>query len=115
MEEVKKSSNKAELSDFIENRENRYNNIIGEKGLKISAGQRQRLAIARALYKKSKLIVFDEATSSLDSESEKNVLNTMFSLSRKRHTLIIITHKLSNLKRCDHIYKIQNSKIIKFK
>ena len=115
MEEVKKSSNKAELSDFIENRENRYNNIIGEKGLKISAGQRQRLAIARALYKKSKLIIFDEATSSLDSESEKNVLNTIFSLSRRRHTLIIITHKLSNLKRCDHIYKIQNSKIIKFK
>lgn len=115
MEEVKKSSNKAELSNFVESRENRYNNIIGEKGLKISAGQRQRLAIARALYKKSKLIVFDEATSSLDSESEKNVLNTMFSLSRKRHTLIIITHKLSNLKRCDHIYKIQNSKIIKFK
>lgn len=115
MEEVKKSSSKAELSDFIENRENRYNNIIGEKGLKISAGQRQRLAIARALYKKSKLIIFDEATSSLDSESEKNVLNTIFSLSRKRHTLIIITHKLSNLKRCDHIYKIQNSKIIKFK
>ena len=115
MLEVKKAAKNAELNEFIEAKENKYNDVLGEKGLKISAGQRQRIAIARALYKNSKLIIFDEATSSLDIEAEKNVMNTIFSLNRKHHTSIIITHKLSNLKRCDHIYKIQNSKIIKFK
>tara|TARA_B100000989_G_scaffold176170_1_gene132261 strand:+ start:10880 stop:12643 length:1764 start_codon:yes stop_codon:yes gene_type:complete len=113
--EVKNAAKKAQLSEFIETRKNKYYDVIGEKGLKISAGQRQRIAIARALYKNSKLIIFDEATSSLDTEAEKNVMDTIFSLSRKHHTSIIITHKLNNLKRCDHIYKIQNSKIIKFK
>tara|TARA_A100000164_G_scaffold382049_1_gene437731 strand:- start:2980 stop:4557 length:1578 start_codon:yes stop_codon:yes gene_type:complete len=112
---VKEAAEKAQIKEFIEDKDDKYFSLIGEKGFTMSTGQRQRLAIARALYKKSKLIIFDEATSSLDSESEKNVLNTIFSLSRKRHTSIIITHKLSNLKRCDHIYKIQNSKIIKFK
>ena len=81
----------------------------------MSTGQRQRIAIARALYKKSKLIIFDEATSSLDSNSEKNILNTIFGLSRKKYTLILISHKLSNLKNCDSIFKVQNSKIIKTK
>ena len=89
--------------------------MIGEKGLKISTGQRQRLAIARALYKKSKLIVFDEATSSLDTGSEKNILNTIFNLSRQKYTLILISHKISNLKKCDHIYKIYNSRLYKVK
>ena len=112
---VKEAAEKAQIKEFIEEKEDKYFSLIGEKGFTMSTGQRQRLAIARALYKKSKLIIFDEATSSLDSESEKNVLNTIFSLSRKHHTSIIITHKLSNLKKCDHIYKIQNSKIIKFK
>ena len=113
--EVKNACKKAQLDAFIEAKENKYNNLIGEKGLKVSTGQRQRLAIARALYKKSKLIIFDEATSSLDSDSEKSILNTIFNLNRKRYTLILISHKLSNLTKCDKIYKIQNSKIIKFK
>ena len=115
MLEVRKAAKNAELAEFIEAKDNKYNDVLGEKGLKISAGQRQRIAIARALYKNSKLIIFDEATSSLDIETEKKVMNTIFGLSRKRYTSIIITHKLSNLKRCDHIYKIQNSQVIKFK
>ncbi len=111
--EVKDAAKKAQIDEFISMKRNNYNNLIGEKGVKISTGQRQRLAIARALYKKSKLIIFDEATSSLDSTSEKNILKTIFSLTRKKYTLVLISHKLSNLKRCDHIYKVQNSKIIK--
>ena len=70
-DKLKNSANKAEISEFIEGRKYEYLSLIGEKGLKISAGQRQRIAIARALYKNSKLIVFDEATSSLDTISEK--------------------------------------------
>ena len=115
LKDVKIACKKAEINSFIEAKKSNYKSLIGEKGLKISTGQRQRLAIARALYKKSKLIIFDEATSSLDSMSEKNIFDTIFKLSRKNYTSIIISHKLSNLKRCDNIYKITNSKIIKFK
>ena len=115
LKEVKNACKKAQIDTFIEAKDNKYNNLIGEKGIKISTGQRQRLAIARALYKKSKLIIFDEATSSLDSDSEKNILNTIFNLNRKKYTLVLISHKLSNLKKCDNIYKIENSKLSKFK
>ena len=115
LNQVKKAAKMAQLSEFIETRENKYNHMIGEKGLKISTGQRQRIAIARALYKKSKLIIFDEATSSLDFEAETKVLNTIYGLNRKIYTTIIISHKLNNLKRCDHVYKIQNSKLIKIR
>lgn len=113
--DVKEAAKKAQIADFVEERKGKYSNIIGEKGIKISTGQRQRLAIARALYKKSKLIIFDEATSSLDEESEKNVLNIIFGLNRKNYTSILISHKLSNLKRCDYIYKIKNSRLVKIK
>ena len=112
---LKISSEMANISEFIENRKNKYLSMIGEKGLKISSGQRQRLAIARALYKKSKLIVFDEATNALDANSEKNILETIFRLSRKKYTLIVVSHKINNLKNCDTIYKIQNSKLYKVK
>ncbi len=115
LNQVKKAAKMAQLSEFIETKENKYNHMIGEKGLKISTGQRQRIAIARALYKKSKLIIFDEATSSLDFEAETKVLNTIYGLNRKIYTTIIISHKLNNLKRCDHVYKIQNSKLIKIR
>ena len=112
---LKNSAKKAQISKFIEDRKDKYFSLIGEKGLKISAGQRQRLAIARALYKKSKLIVFDEATSALDAKSENNILNTIFALSRQKYTLILISHKISNLKKCDHIYKIHNARLYKVK
>ena len=115
LEYVKEAAEKAQIKDFIEEKNNKYYSLIGEKGFKMSAGQRQRIAIARALYKKSKLIIFDEATSSLDTEAEKNILNTIFGLSKKKHTLILISHKVSNLKKCDLIFKVQNSKIIKLK
>ena len=112
---LKISAEMANISKFIENRKNKYLSLIGEKGLKISSGQRQRLAIARALYKNSKLIVFDEATNALDAKSEKNILETIFGLSRKKYTLIVVSHKINNLKNCDNIYKIQNSKLYKVK
>lgn len=114
LNKVKNVAKKAQISDFIESKSDGYWSLIGEKGLKISVGQRQRIAIARALYKESSLIIFDEATSSLDSDVEKLILNTIFNLTRKNYTLIIISHKLSNLKNCDFIYKIENSSLNKF-
>ena len=112
---LKKSAKMANISEFIENKKNKYLSVIGEKGMELSAGQRQRLAIARALYKKSKLIIFDEATNALDINNENKILETIYSLDRKKFTLIIISHKMNNLKNCDHIYKIHNSKIYKIK
>ena len=113
LNKVKNVAKQAQISDFIESKSGGYWSFIGEKGLKISVGQRQRIAIARALYKKCSLIVFDEATSSLDSDVEKLILNTIFNLNRKNYTLIIISHKFQNLKKCDFIYKIENSKLKK--
>jgi len=113
LNKVKNVAKQAQISDFIDSKSGGYWSFIGEKGLKISVGQRQRIAIARALYKKSSLIVFDEATSSLDSDVEKLILNTIFNLNRKNYTLIIISHKFQNLKKCDFIYKIENSKLKK--
>jgi ABC-type multidrug transport system fused ATPase/permease subunit len=113
LNKVKHVARLAQISDFIENKLEGYNSLIGEKGLKISVGQRQRIAIARALYKNASLIIFDEATSSLDSEVENLILDTIFNLDRKKYTVIIISHKYGNLDRCDNIYKIQNSILTK--
>ena len=113
LKKVKLSAKQAQISDFIEKKTAGYNTAISEKGLNISVGQKQRIAIARALYKDSSLIIFDEATSSLDVEVEKLILKTIYSLSRSKYTLIIISHKLSNLNECDHIYKIEKTKLVK--
>ena len=112
LNKIKRVAVQAQISDFIK-KSGGYNSLIGEKGLKISVGQRQRIAIARALYKESSLIILDEATSSLDSEVENLILDTVFNLDSKKYTLIIISHKLSNLKKCDYVYKIENSILTK--
>lgn len=109
LKKVRLVSKYAQISNFIEEKPNGYNHLIGEKGLKISVGQRQRIAIARALYKKSSLIIFDEATSALDSEVENKILDFIFKLDKKKYTVIIISHKLTNLKKCDRVYRIKNS------
>jgi HlyD family secretion protein len=88
---------------------------MGEKGLKISGGQRQRIAIARALYKESSVIVFDEATSSLDTEAENKIFDFIFKFNKKKYTVIIISHKLKNLEKCDRVYKIKNSLLTEVK
>jgi ATP-binding cassette subfamily B protein len=109
MKKVKLVSGQAQISNFIEKKTNGYNHLMGEKGLKISGGQRQRIAIARALYKESSVIVFDEATSSLDSEAENKIFDFIFKLNKKKYTVIIISHKLKNLEKCDRVYRIKNS------
>ena len=114
LNKIKRVAEQAQISDFIK-KSGGYNSLIGEKGLKISVGQRQRIAIARALYKESSLIILDEATSSLDSEVENLILDTVFKLDSKKYTLIIISHKLSNLKKCDYVYRIENSILTKCK
>jgi len=100
----------AQISNAIDEMESGYSTKIGERGVRISGGQRQRLAIARALYKKSSVIIFDEATSALDSDTEKQVMESVYSIDRSI-TVIIVAHRLSTLDGCDLIYKVNNATI----
>ena len=107
---VKLAAKQAQISDTIEQLDNKYNTSIGERGIRLSGGQRQRIGIARALYKKADVIIFDEATSSLDSVTEAEVMKSINDLS-KELTIIIIAHRFSTLKNCDCIYEINDSEL----
>ena len=82
-----------------------YQNFVGERGIRLSGGPRQRIGIARALYKQADVIIFDEATSSLDNETERAVMQAIHSLS-KDLTLLIIAHRLTTLKNCTQIVEL---------
>ena len=92
--------------DFINSLDDKFKTVIGEKGLGISEGQAQRLAIARALLKKTPILILDEATSSLDGDTEIKVLEGIKNLKHKP-TCIIITHRPSALEICNRIFKLQ--------
>jgi ATP-binding cassette, subfamily B, bacterial PglK len=99
------AAHKAQISDVIEKFPEKYKTIIGEQGLKLSGGQRQRLGIARALYRKADILVLDEATSALDNETECDVMDTIYGLSREL-TVLIIAHRVTTLKNCDKVFKV---------
>ena len=94
--------NMASIQDFMENMPKGIDSFIGERGVKLSGGQQQRVAIARALYSGPEIMIFDEATSSLDTKSEKAIQNTIYSFKGKQ-TLIIIAHRLSTVVDCDNL------------
>ena len=100
-----------ELHNFIMTLPKQYDTLIGENGITLSGGQRQRLAIARSIVKKSNIILFDEATSSLDNETQNYIQDSIHKLSNK-YTILIIAHRLSTVRDCDKIFFIDNGKII---
>ncbi len=104
--------NNSQLSKFINQIKKKKNKNLGERGLKISGGEKQRIGIARALYKYSEILVFDECTSALDFETEKKILRLINSL-RGKKTLIIISHKKNIFNLCDHVYILKNQKLKK--
>ena len=109
--EIIKACTFAAAQDFIEKLPNKYETIIGENGIKLSGGQKQRLSIARAILKNSSIILLDEATSSLDSESESVIQKAIENLTKNK-TTIIIAHRLSTVMNCDKILVFENGKII---
>ena len=100
----------AELHDFISTCPNGYDSIIGEKGIKLSGGQRQRLSIARAILKNAPVMIFDEATSSVDTETELAIKRNLTELTKGK-TALIIAHRLSTIRHADHIYVLHNGEI----
>ena len=109
---VRKVAELACIKSFIENELGSYNKYVGEKGIKLSGGQLQRIGIARALYKESSLLVMDEATSSLDSDTEKKIISSIINLKNKP-TIIMIAHKYNTLLNCNRIIQIENGRIVK--
>ena len=101
----------AAAQDFVEKLPNKYETVIGENGIKLSGGQKQRLSIARAILKNSSIILLDEATSSLDSESESVIQKAIENLTKNK-TTIIIAHRLSTVMNCDKILVFDNGRII---
>jgi len=108
---VETSARQAFAHDFITQRQEGYDTIVGEQGLKLSGGERQRVAIARALVKDARILVMDEATSSLDSESEYLIQMAMLQLMQNR-TVIAIAHRLSTIAGMDRIILLENGRIV---
>ena len=109
-EKIKKVIKDAYLEDFINTLPEKTRTIVGPDGKQISGGQAQRLAIARALHQDPKLIIFDEATNSLDEKTEEEIIKNIYELSKNK-TIIIITHKKSLLRNCDKVFKIEDGKL----
>ncbi len=111
MKNIIDASKQAKIHEFISKTIKGYDTKVGERGVKISGGQRQRIGIARALYKKCKLLILDEATSALDKKTESVVMDSMNNLNKKL-TIIIVSHRLNSLKNCDRIFEVKNNNVI---
>ena len=109
--EIKNAARLSHCEDFINELPNKYETIIGENGLRLSGGEKQRLSIARALLKKSSIILLDEATSSLDSETEKKIQDAIEILTKNK-TTIVIAHRLSTVLIANNIFVVDKGKII---
>lgn len=112
MQKIMQLCDQLGIKDFIEKLPNAYLTQIGEHGVSLSGGEKQRIAIARALYKNPEILIFDEATSSLDSISEKYVKRTLSALAKEGKTIIIIAHRLSTVKHAGTIIVLENGKMM---
>ena len=110
-EEVKNAAKLSFSEEFINSLPSKYNTLIGENGIRLSGGEKQRLSIARAFLKDSKIILLDEATSSLDSETEKKIQDALSSLTKGKTTLVI-AHRLSTILNSKKIYVIDQGKVV---
>jgi subfamily B ATP-binding cassette protein MsbA len=110
-DEIKEVAKLSYCDEFIDLLPNKYDTIIGENGIRLSGGEKQRISIARAMMKKSSIILLDEATSSLDSETESKIQEALSILTKNR-TTIVIAHRLSTILNSNNIYIIDSGKVI---
>ena len=110
-EEIEEAAKFSFANEFIEKLPNKYDTLIGENGVRLSGGEKQRLSIARAILKKSPIILLDEATSSLDAETEDKIQKAITFLTKNR-TTVVIAHRLSTILNSDRIYVIEEGKIV---
>jgi len=111
-DDIERAIADAQLTDFINDLPAGINTIVGEQGVRLSGGQKQRIGLARALYYDPSLLILDEATSALDNQTEKLIMETVFSLSDSK-TIIIVAHRLSTLDNCTKIISLKNGTILK--
>jgi len=109
-QEVIKASKAANINKFVQSLPEKYNTLVGERGIKLSTGQKQRLAIARAIIRNPKILILDEATSSLDVESEKLIQEALEKLIKNK-TIFIIAHRLSTVRKADKILVLEKGRI----
>ena len=111
MDLVKEAAQQAHIAEFIESSPDGYNALVGERGVRVSGGQRQRLVIARALYRQASVLIFDEATSALDNTTEQSVMDAIEELGGDL-TILIIAHRLTTVKHCDFIVELDQGRIV---
>jgi ATP-binding cassette subfamily B protein len=110
-EQIERAAELAHIDHFISSLPQGYDTVVGERGLKLSGGEKQRVAIARAILKNPRILVFDEATSSLDSESEQTILDALREVARE-HTTLVIAHRLSTIIDADVILVMDGGRIV---
>ena len=110
-EDIRWAAEQADAQEFIQRLPQGYETVVGDRGLKLSGGQRQRIAIARAMVRRPPILIFDEATSSLDHESEQRIQQAMERLSRDR-TVIVVAHRLSTVIRADQLIIVDNGHVV---
>ncbi len=110
-QEIEEAAGMAHIRDFIESLPQGYETVVGERGLKLSGGEKQRIAIARAILKKPRILVFDEATSSLDSHTEQAIQETLREVA-ENHTTLVIAHRLSTVVDADRILVMSEGRIV---
>ena len=110
-EEVTEAARRATILPFIERQPKKWDTCVGERGLKLSGGEKQRIAIARAIIKDAPILILDEATSALDTQSESNVQNAIERL-REGRTTVVVAHRLSTVLNADRIIVLDQGKIV---
>ena len=111
MEQVREAARLADALTFIEALENGFDTVIGNDGSRLSGGQRQRIALARAILKDAPILILDEATAALDTESERSIQQALDSIKQDR-TCIIIAHRLSTIEKADHVFVLENGRLV---
>lgn len=107
---VQQAALQAQIASFIEASPEGYSSFVGERGIRLSGGQRQRIGIARALYKRARVLVLDEATSALDTATEQALMDAVNALS-KELTIVMIAHRLSTLQKCDRVIRLEHGSV----